>query len=446
MPYLMPTLEGVEELPGGDVVVFLTSEEHRALLAIAPQLEWIREYPFREWMESAQVALIEAVEVNELITIFQQMAECLCALQVAFQNSNPEQWTSGDPEYKGINLDKSLDETVVPETGLVPESVAAQNPVIISPETDWEYWHEYVCRATNYMRVSANAMLEEMYRVLDLPVLTVVLLAGAFGAISLITGGLTLVLAVAAIASIASAMLAGGTLAMDAARDFLLDSTDTHWGEIACILSSAASTEDAEYQIKEYIGQNAPPIAVPLLVLFPWLQWARQIWLGENTEGQPIIVLGQVSLCSGCSEPIGEDLIENWGFGEGVSGWYMRSDSPCATLVEWVEPGKASLSCHVPFSHVSHDFVVLPSDVGQPLEVTIAMSKAGSAAGSLMWFEVQRVETEAQVMYEQITNTAGYWSPLPQEFVPANSGLHRLTLATNHEDSWVAMGRVRRTI
>lgn len=446
MPYLLPTLEGVENVPGGDVLVVLTSEEHRALLAIAPQLEWINDYPFREWMESATVKLIEAIDMDVLVSVLQQMAECLCALQVAVTSGNPQQWTSGNPEFRGVNIDKELGETVVPENGLVPESIAMQNPIVVSPETDWGYWREYVCRATNFMRISANAMLEEMYRALDLPVLTVILLAGAFGAISLLTGGLTIILGITAIAGIASAMLAGGVLAMDAARDFLLDTTEEHWGQIACIMSNAASTEDAEYQIKSYIEQNAPPIAVPLLLLFPWLQWARQIWIGENTEGQPLIVMGQQDLCQNCAEPISEDMIANYYFNEDVSGWYMRQDSPCQVLVEWLEPGRASLSCHVPFSHVSHDFVVLGSDVGNPIEVTIGMSKAGSASGSLMWFEVQRVETETRVLYQQVTNTAGYWSPLPQEFVPAYAGTYRLTLATNNELSWLSMGRVRRTI
>ena len=444
MPRLIIT-RALEQVNGLDDVYlfFLSQSTFEIVHSLLHQAEWdIETEEQRDVYRRASQELMTMANLQDLVDavnngndIMALMKDCICELNVATDVSRfslPPEYHGENPSYvPGMEFRQGLP---------IPDAVAA------SGVTDWAGYQDYVCKATEYIRRSTVIMNEELLRIADIPGISATLISASLGTVTAILATLALpviVVGAAAIAAMASAMIAVGQAGLEATRDFLADSSNTVWRDIACIIRNAPNSVLAHEQIMEYISENAPTAAKPVLYLFPFDSWVDQIYKGETALGVNLSPSGLTSLCGGCDSPPGGELVTDPEIDDDtMSSYYMHDDSPCQTMPTWYQ-GIATPGCHVPASWLSTDIEVLSTDVGETLLVEWTMSKAGSAPGTVLVVMIERIETETVVVEWERTNQNGVWLG-SGEFVPTSAGMYRVTMVLNHEASYFDRISVRR--
>lgn len=374
--------------------------------------------------------------LSDLVDVLGEIRECICALNL---NTTVQQYAL-PPDYEGehpgyVSGAEFNENTQVPD------------PIALQGYDDWPLYQEYTCKAVEMIRRSAVIMCEELLRITDLPALGLGVVAAVLGTVTAILATLALpaiVMGVSLCATLGAAIIAAGQGGLEATRDYLLDASNTVWRNIACIVRSAPNSVIAEEQVKEYIEQTAPTIAKPILLLFPWKSWINQVYLGVTVDGETIDVTGLDSLCDGCSPEPGEELVTDPEINDASQvSYYLHPDSPCQTMPTHNGSGITSPSCHVPFTMLSTNIEILTSDLGNNLNVSWTMFKAGTSPGSVMAVTVERIETGVVYASWERTNQAGVWLG-DEVFTTGYAGMYRVTMKLNHSQSYFDRISVRR--
>lgn len=366
MPRLLPNIPRVMDLPGSDVLVYLTSEEHRFLMSIAPELEWNAKGDFVHTEETLDIArtayvrLVEALRVNELLErldtqneILAEARDCICTLAELMNilvtvglpttaANLPTVW-SGTPNFPfpdGGPIQQNFQ-------NFIPEIIDGSFP---SAETGWEKWQDYVCHATNLIRTAAIEKTLELADFFGGAGLTFALFAALLTGMVLTGVGLGIPLVIFGAGAAATLWAAGlelGQSGLQACAEWLENECD--WEEIACILHNASNSLVAEEAVRNYIAANAPPELTVGLLALPWQGWIEQVYRGESTEGEYLFVDPSLvpDLCENCDEPTPGSAF----LGTGVSGceldnWHVVSGEAEIILFEdgvYCPPGSGTI-------------------------------------------------------------------------------------------------------
>lgn len=430
-------LSGTWEKVNGltDVYLLFVSQSTLELInTLWLQAEWDVHTPEqREAYNLASLEISTMANLDDLIQVFQEMRDCICALNL----STTVQQYALPPDYAGEHSDY-VSGAEFGSYVQIPEPIALQG------YDEWSLYQEYTCKAVEFIRRSAVIMCEELLRIVDMPAIGLGLVAAVLGTVTAILATLGLpviIMGVGLCASLGAAIIAAGQGGLEACRDYLLDSSDTLWRNVACIVKNAPNSVIAAEQVDEYLNSYAPTVAYPILKLFPWEGWIDQIYLGVNADGQTLDVTGLESLCEDCEPEPGEEMVTNPEM-DNTTGYYLHPDSPCTTMP--TDGGGILLpSCHVPFTWLSTDITVLSSDLGNNLAINWTMYKAGTSPGSVMDVEVERIETGVIVAAWTRTNNAGVWMG-SETFSCGYAGTYRVTMKLNNQYSYFDRVSVRR--
>lgn len=302
MPYLYPGSE-TNLIIGGNYLVHLTGQERAALLAIAPQLRWTKEYTPGEWAESAEAKLVGALDMQELIQILNDMKDCICQSNEERNTAEVYRWQPGQTHVPMVDGDGNPVEYPVFGGGRI--TVGQGSPPANTGASDWLDWRDYQCKAAELVRRSVILTVEEFQSWFDLPSLTLGIIGAALGAVALVAIGLTLpvsLFTVGALVSMVSAVISAGEGTGEVMRDFAEDQAEQFWPYVACVMSSSPHSLYAADRVREYISANTSLPAATILNLIPWEDLIEQCYQGRLSDGTPLNIAGIPSLCSNCDE------------------------------------------------------------------------------------------------------------------------------------------------
>lgn len=295
---------------GRQYLFVLSQSTYELVNSIFGQVAWDVKTPEqRDVYRLAEMEIKEMANLSDLIDVLNQMVTRQGEMLDTMNNLVSCVCTNGanqttvvqyglPPDYHGENPDY-LSGAEYNESSPVPEPIRNQG------FEGWEGWQDYTCRAVEHIRRASVMMTEELLRITDLPVLTLGLIAAVCGALAIIfaeASMVMLVLAPSLMGQIGAALIAVGQAGAEAARDYLADPSNTVWNRISCIVNDSLTAEEAAVRIAEYIEDTAPPVAIPVLVLYPWKSWVNQVYMGENVNHDPLDVTGIPSRCIDCPD------------------------------------------------------------------------------------------------------------------------------------------------
>lgn len=344
MPRLIANIPRIFELPSGDMIVYLTGNEHRFLMAIAPEMNWraVGDYEYTEQVkdiaDGAYAALVGALPVQELLNrldtlnehqeqrniILQAMADCICAIpdilltiaggitggltgeifnpgglpESAFYP--PASSTGGNPVFPlfgGGVIDVGV--------GSIPSNIST---MYTSPTgaVGWDKWREYVCSGADMIRRASIILMGEIEEGISTQAISVAIVAAALTGASLIAIGLVIPVALGAgvaVLTITALLIQGGDEIAEQAETFLRDENAEFWPDVACIMSSSLNSPAAAASVRQRIdAMVSNELTASLLKLLPWDSWIEQVYQGKTADGNYIDVSGIPSLCGDCDE------------------------------------------------------------------------------------------------------------------------------------------------